>query len=95
MGAKRRSEELIISKILDICEGGAGKTKIVYQANLNSERVDRYLDRLISNGLVEKMTAGSRVIYKTTDRGTELKMKFDRIQSEIQELREGLFDVSA
>jgi predicted transcriptional regulator len=94
LGTERRSVELIMSKILDICEGGAGKTKIVYQANLNSEKVDRYLERLISHGLVDKSTVGSRVIYKTTNKGTELKVKFERIHSEIRELRNFLFDAS-
>ncbi len=86
MKIKRRSEEMIISEILEICEGGVGKTKIVYQANLNSQRVDHYLMSLVKNGLITRESRGSRVEYRTTQRGTEIKEKLQRLQTEIDEL---------
>ena len=95
MKMKRRSEDLIISQILEICANGAGKTKIVYQANLNSLRVDYYLTNLIKNGLIAKESRGSRVEYRTTYKGMQLKEKFQRLQNEIEELHTFLFDVAA
>lgn len=95
MNMKRRSEDLIISRILDICEDGAGKTKIVYQANLNSMRVNYYLKNLISKGLISKIPQGSRAFYKTTVKGLVLREKFERLQSEIEELHDNLLETAA
>jgi predicted transcriptional regulator len=92
---KRRSEDLIVSQILDICESGAGKTKIVYQANLNSLRVNHYLDTLVNNGLIDKVSQGSRTFYKTTPKGMVLREKFERLQSEMEELHDIIMDTSA
>ena len=36
----KRTREEIVSKILDICQNGASKTKIVYQSNLNFRTVN-------------------------------------------------------
>lgn len=89
---KRRSEDLIMSQILGICEESARKTMIVQQANLNSQRVDRYLETLIGRGFITKTTIGSRVFYKTTNKGIELKKKFDRLQDEMESLYKTLSD---
>ncbi len=85
---KRRSEELIVSEILGICEKSAGKTKIVYRANLNSLRVDHYLNTMINNGLITKISLGSRIFYKTTNKGLQLKEKVESLQRDIEELHE-------
>ncbi len=95
MKMKRRSEELIISQILEICAEGAGKTKIVYQANLNSLRVDYYLANLMKNDLIAKESHGSRVEYRTTFKGMQLKEKFRQLQNELEELHTSLFDIPA
>ena len=92
---KRRSEELIIFQILDICANGAGKTRIVYQANLNSQRVDYYLSNLIKNGLITSEARGSKVGYKITDKGMQLKEKLQRLQNEMEEMHNSLFDAEA
>jgi predicted transcriptional regulator len=89
---KRRSEELIIFQILDICANGAGKTRIVYQANLNSQRVDYYLSNLKKNGLITREARGSKVEYKITDKGMQLKEKLQRLQNEMEEMHNSLFD---
>ncbi len=76
----KRSKYVIISQILKICEGGANKTRIVYQANLNFRTVLPYLDLLIKNGLLE-VTQGKSILYKTTDKGISLQDDFERINS--------------
>lgn len=88
----RRSGDLIMSQILGICEEGARKTKIIQQANLNSQRVDRYLEILIGRGFITKTTIGSRAFYKTTYKGIQLKEKFERLQSKMEGLNKTLFD---
>jgi predicted transcriptional regulator len=92
MRTKRRDDNLIASQILEICQNGAGKTKILYQANLNSTKVNQYLDNLIKNGFIAEISMGHRVIYKTTSSGQELKKRLDELQNEIEDLHANLFN---
>ena len=48
----KRSRDMIISQILDICINGASKTRIVYQANLNFRTIGPYLELLTKNELI-------------------------------------------
>jgi predicted transcriptional regulator len=48
----RRDRLRIILDILDICNSGANKTKIVYQANLNFKAANIYIDILMNEGLL-------------------------------------------
>lgn len=56
----------ICGEVLKVARGGANKTKIVYQANLNFKIVEKYLTRL-ENGDLLREKAG---IYVTTSRGS-------------------------
>ena len=78
----KRSRDMIISQILDICTAGASKTRIVYQANLNFRTVNPYLELLTKNGLIE-VKDGPTVVYETTDRGVDLLDKFRQIHDEL------------
>jgi len=62
---KKRSNYEIIAEILKICMGGARKTRIVYQANLNFKMLNNYLAKLKKCGFIEERDS---LIY-TTDRG--------------------------
>jgi predicted transcriptional regulator len=81
----KRSKHVIISRILDICQNGANKTRIVYQANLNFRTVDPYIDLLIKNNLIE-IKQGKTILYETTDRGIHLLDDFKQINSQLSEL---------
>jgi len=83
MQSKRRSNDVIVSQILKICIHGASKTRIVYQANMNFMTVGPYLDNLIKSGCIESIHEGSRIIYKTTPKGMDLKERFERFQRDI------------
>ena len=76
----KRSKYVIVSQILNICKGGANKTKIVYQANLNFRTVLPYIDLLIKNGLLE-VKQEKNVSYETTDKGISLLDNFELINS--------------
>jgi predicted transcriptional regulator len=78
----KRSRDIIISQILDICIKGASKTKIVYQANLNFRTVNPYLELLTKNGLID-VKKEQMVIYKITSKGLTLLDNFKQIQSEL------------
>jgi predicted transcriptional regulator len=51
----RRNDLDICAEILQIAKDGAKKTRIVYSANLNFKIVEKYLRRLIENGLLDMM----------------------------------------
>jgi predicted transcriptional regulator len=73
---ERRGKIEIVIDILSVALEGARKTEIVYKANLNFTRIDRYIPFLEERGLMEN----SGPIYTTTDKGKEflreyLKMK--------------------
>jgi predicted transcriptional regulator len=76
----KRSRDIIISKILDICIEGAYKTKIVYQANLNFRTVNPYLELLTKNGMLNAQKESNPVVYATTTRGLALLDNYKQIQ---------------
>ena len=78
----KRSKYVIVSQILDICKGGANKTKIVYQANLNFRTIIPYIDLLIKKELLE-VKQGKTVLYETTDKGISWLENFERISSNL------------
>ena len=68
--AKRRTGIEVTRDILEVCVVGAGRTRIVYRANLNSERLNGRLEALSWMGLLLKESNGDgRVSYKTTVQG--------------------------
>jgi predicted transcriptional regulator len=79
----KRSRDIIISKILDICTKGANKTKIVYQANLNFRTVNPYLELLTKNGMINAQEVRNLVVYETTTRGLALLDNYKQIQGEL------------
>jgi len=66
---KRRHRLEVIACILREALNGATKTRLVYRANLNFKILSRYLDFLISKGLVEQKHVGMVNYYQTTGKG--------------------------
>ena len=62
----RRNNMDISADILRLSIDGARKTSIVYKANLNFTLVEKYLKRLIENGLLR----ASDKLFITTPKGT-------------------------
>ena len=73
---KRRSKFDIIIAILDVVSGGATKTKIVYNANLNFNLATKYLDFLLEQGLVRTNSS----IYEITEEGETFLEKAKELQ---------------
>ena len=84
--SSKRNPNLVTAQILEICTGGAGKTRVVYQANLNSVTGTQYLKSLAKNGLIEAIPDGSRFIYKTTPKGNELKERLGEFKTIMENL---------
>jgi predicted transcriptional regulator len=61
MTSKKRTNDQIFSEILKLCVKGTNKTRIIYQANLNSVVVKSHLDNLMKNGFIESVRYGSRI----------------------------------
>ncbi|MHC1594316.1 MAG: winged helix-turn-helix domain-containing protein [Methanotrichaceae archaeon] len=81
----RRNKIQIMVAILKTCIGGANKTKVVYQSNLNFRTVNPYLERLIERDLIcveqEKL-----ILYRTTDRGGEVLRDFEKVYDALGEM---------
>ena len=70
---RRRSNIEIIAEMLKVGENGAGKTKIMYNANLSYAQIQKYLGFLVSQGFVDKMELGNpSVTYQVTESGLKL-----------------------
>lgn len=82
----RRNLNVVTAQILEICADGAGKTRVVYQANLNATTGAQYLDNLIRSGYIEAIPKGSRIMYKTTPKGRELQEKLGQIRNMMDNL---------
>lgn len=72
----RRSRAEVIIDILSEAMKGANKTRIIYRANLNFLRFERYFGELLSRGLIVVVdnpgVHSGGVVYLTTEKGREL-----------------------
>ena len=70
---RRRSDIEIIAEMLKVGENGAGKTKIMYNANLSYTQIQKYLGFLMGQGFIDKMEMGNpSVTYHVTENGLKL-----------------------
>lgn len=84
--SKRRDTNMVTTQILKVCRQGASKSRIIYQANLNSIMGAQYLKDLTKNGFIEAIPAGSRITYKTTSKGLNLQEKLGQYQRIMDDL---------
>ncbi|HDS44798.1 MAG TPA: transcriptional regulator [Methanomicrobia archaeon] len=73
---KRRTKFDILVDILEVSRNGALKTQIVYRANLNYNRIDRYLKTLEQNGLL----VNAEACYTTTEKGEEFLREYSNMR---------------
>jgi predicted transcriptional regulator len=86
---KRRSNIEIIADMLRVGENGAGKTEIMYSANMSYAQIQKYLGFLLSHGFINKVKVGNPVVtYQVTDKGGELLKNINYIV-EVLEFRNG------
>ena len=70
---RRRSDIEIIANMLEIGENGAGKTRIMYNANMSYRQIQKYLGFLLAQGFIDKMEMGNpSVSYQVTENGLKL-----------------------
>ena len=76
----RRSNIEIIADMLRVGENGAGKTEIMYSANMSYTQIQKYLGFLMSQGLVDRVEVGNPVVtYQVTDKGLKILKSIDNI----------------
>ena len=82
---RRRSNIEVIADMLRL--GEAGKTEIMYSANMSYFQLQKYLNFLLQQGLIDKVTVGNPVVtYRVTKKGLKLLRNIDSIL-EVLELR--------
>ena len=78
--SRRRSNIEIISDMLRVGENGAGKTEIMYSANMSYSQLQKYLSFLISHDFIDRLEVGNPVVtYQVTGRGLALLRSIDTV----------------
>ncbi len=77
---RRRSNIEIIADMLRIGENGAGKTEIMYTANMSYSQIQKYLDYLVNHGFINKVNMDNTLVaYQVTDSGLKLLRVIDTL----------------
>jgi len=75
---KRRSSIEVIADMLRL--GEAGKTEIMYSANMSYFQLQKYLQFLTEKGLIDKVMVGNpKITYRVTEKGLSLLERIDNI----------------
>ncbi len=79
----RRSNIQIIADMLRL--GEAGKTEIMYSANMSYFQLQKYLKFLLELKLIDKVYLGNpSVTYRVTEKGFRLLKNIDSIQQVLE-----------
>ncbi len=75
---RRRSNIEVIADMLRL--GEAGKTEIMYSANMSYHQLQKYLTFMLQLGLITKVTVGNPVVtYRVTRKGLRLLRSIEGI----------------
>ena len=75
---RRRSSIEVIADMLRL--GEAGKTEIMYSANMSYFQLQKYLKFMLELRLIDKVTVGNPMVtYKVTKKGLRLLRSIDGI----------------
>ena len=82
---RRRSNIEIIADMLRVGENGAGKTEIMYTANLSYHQIQKYLEYLVNQGFVNKVNMDTTMIaYQVTENGFKLLKAIDTLMKMLE-----------
>ena len=83
----RRSNIEVIADMLRL--GEAGKTEIMYSANMSYLQLQKYLKFLLELGLIDKVYIGNPMVtYRVTKKGLRLLRNIDNILEMLEIKRE-------
>jgi predicted transcriptional regulator len=75
---RRRSSIEVIADMLRL--GEAGKTEIMYSANMSYRQLQKYLTFMLQMGFITKVTVGNPVVtYRVTRKGLRLLRSIEGI----------------
>ncbi len=75
---RRRSNIEVIADILRL--GEAGKTEIMYSANMSYFQLQKYLTFMLQLNLIDKVKVGNPIVtYRVTEKGLKLLRNIDTI----------------
>jgi predicted transcriptional regulator len=84
----RRSNIEIIADMLRL--GEAGKTEIMYSANMSYFQLQKYLNFMLQLKLIDKVAVGNpTVTYRVTRKGLKLLRNIDNIHQMLESEDEG------
>ena len=84
---RRRSSIEVIADMLRL--GEAGKTEIIYSANMSYYQLQKYLNFLLQLNLINKVTVGNPVVtYRVTQKGLRLLRNVDSILELLESMEE-------
>ncbi len=84
---RRRSSIEVIADMLRL--GEAGKTEIMYSANMSYYQLQKYLNFLLQLNLINKVTVGNPVVtYRVTQKGLRLLRNIDSILEMLESTEE-------
>ena len=85
---RRRSSIEVIADMLRL--GEAGKTEIMYSANMSYYQLQKYLNFLLQLKLIDKVAVGNPVVtYRVTRKGLRLLKSIDGILEILESREEG------
>ena len=82
---KNRGRMEIIAAILSVAKKGAGKTQIMYRANLSFKQLQKYMDFLMKKDLLSVYDGDRGSLYETTSRGCEFLQDYKKIKNVLSE----------
>ncbi|OGO31058.1 MAG: hypothetical protein A2Z29_08105 [Chloroflexi bacterium RBG_16_56_11] len=78
--SRRRSNIEIIADMLRVGESGAGKTEIMYTANMSYSQIQKYLDYLVGHGFIIRVKLDDTMVaYQVTESGLRLLKAIDSL----------------
>ena len=80
-----RGKIQIMGDVLALATSGIKKTHIMYKANLSYEQVHLYLGELIGRRLMTQDVSPDGVVYRTTDKGREFLLYYNRLTEFLEE----------
>ena len=90
MLTNRRSSIEVIADMLRL--GEAGKTEIMYSANMSYAQLQKYLKFLLELKLIDKVTVGNPIVtYRVTRKGLRLLRSIDNILETLEIRKEDDF----
>ena len=82
---RRRSNIEIIADMLRVGENGAGKTEIMYTANMSYHQIQKYLNYLVNQGFIHKVNMDNTLVaYRVTDSGFKLLKAIDTLMNMLE-----------